>query len=93
MHALIHAMSTSSVGVYAVSTIATGIEPCASRVITTNERLYLSFDPNMTPTGQQRGMYQAASTTVAYDSALFGCGNITAIAGATTTISVSTFKF
>lgn len=94
MQSRIHAMSTSSVGVYTASTISAGtIENCASRIVTTNERLYLSFDPSLTPTGVTRGLYQAASTTVAYDAEQYGCGAVTAIAGATTTVSITTFKF
>jgi hypothetical protein len=93
LEARIAKTSTSSVGVYASSEIAREVTSCASRVITTNERIYLSFDEDFTPTGPTAGHYQAASTTVTYESDLFGCGAITARAGATTTITMTEFRF
>lgn len=86
-------MSTSSVGVYAVSTIASERTVCASRVITTFSNLYLSFDDDTTPTGVTRGHYQAASTTVAYDAEQYGCGAIQAITTSTSTVTVTEFHF
>lgn len=94
-HSVIREMATSSVGVVAASEIAS--EPnnraCASRVITTYADISLSFDGDVTPTASV-GHFQAGTSTVAYDSAIYGCGDISAIArSATTTISVSTFVF
>lgn len=72
---------------------------CASRVITTyaNPIMFTfatSSDLSSTvkPTGTF-GHYQAASTTIAYDSGIYGCGLWQAYGfGASTTISISEFK-
>ena len=88
-------IATSSVGNYSAVTIAS--EPnnrfCASRVITTYTDISLSFDGSFTPTGTV-GHLQSGTTTVAYDSAIYGCGDIRAIGRTgTSTISVTTFVF
>ncbi len=88
-------MATTSVGRYTASTIASSVEviPCASRVVTTLADVNLSFDGDFAPTASV-GHIQAGSTTVAYDSSIYGCGAITAISkSATNTVSVTTFVF
>jgi len=95
MHAAILNTATTSVGVAAASQIAadTGSRSCASRVITTYSDISLSFDSDFTPTASA-GHLQSGTTTVFYDSAIYGCGNVSAIArSATSTITVSTFVF
>lgn len=95
MHASRSDMATSSVGIYSTVEIATEntARPCASRVITTYSDISLSFDGDFSPTASI-GHLQSGTTTVAYDSAIYGCGDITAIAkSATSTISISTFVF
>ena len=48
---------------------------CFSRVITTVEAAYIGFSDAATSTlVESRGHIQAASTTVTYDSGLYGCG-------------------
>lgn len=83
-----------------VSTTATNIAAtstnCASRVITTTSQavmLTLSDYAGQTPT-QTFGHYQAASTTVAYDGGLYGCGLIKAISGggASSNVTVTVTK-
>ena len=72
---------------------------CASRIITTYAQpIMLTFatstdlDQVVMPTGSF-GHYQAASTTIAYDSGLYGCGLWQAYGfEASTTISTSEFK-
>lgn len=68
---------------------------CKSRVITTNNNaIHLSFGDTTgfgsTTISTGVGHYQAASTTVAYDSGLYGCGLVAArglTASGTVTIS------
>jgi hypothetical protein len=69
-------VSTTATIVAATSTI-----DCAARIITTsgNSAVMLTFTQQNgdTPTGSN-GVWQAASTTVAYDSGLYGCNAISA---------------
>ena len=53
---------------------------CVSRVISTRRQaIHLAFDVTASTTpSETSGIYQAASTTVVYDSGLFGCGLWTA---------------
>ena len=71
---------------------ATSTPTCTSRIISTKTepiKLLFSNYNNQVPT-DQRGLLQAASTTVAYDSGIYGCGQIKALSyDATTTISVT----
>lgn len=75
---------------------------CKSRVITTlgGSAIMINFgDPGTDRLGNISsttvsgviGHWQAASTTVAYDSGLFGCGRWSAYSYATQTITVSEF--
>jgi hypothetical protein len=72
---------------------------CKARVITTrgDSAIMLSFgdktngDFSSTTLSGDIGHLQAASTTVVYDSELYGCGRWTAYAWASSTISVSEF--
>jgi hypothetical protein len=67
---------------------------CAARIITTGANPILlgfnaTFNGTTTPSGTS-GVYQAASTTVAYDSGIYGCGQITAYGyTATTAITIT----
>lgn len=62
---------------------------CASRIISSvASPLMLSFHSAVTPTGVI-GHLQAASTSIVYDSALYGCGGVTAYAFSSTTITIS----
>lgn len=95
MHASRGDMATTSAGIYSAVEIAAEVtaRPCASRVITTYTDMSLSFDGDFAPTATV-GHLQAGTTTVAYDSAIYGCGAIDAIAkSATSTVSVTTFVF
>lgn len=75
---------------FATSTI------CTSRVIATGSRdIALSFAtnsaPTVTPSGQI-GARQAASTTVSYDSDIYGCGRVDVFGyGVTTTVTIWEF--
>jgi hypothetical protein len=72
---------------------------CKSRIITTQgaSAIMLSFgdkingDFSSTTLSGQIGHLQAASTTVAYDGEIYGCGRWTAYAWASSTLSVSEF--
>ena len=92
--------TTTQVGNQAVPalTIASAIsdESCKARVITTNGiGVYLSFGDtagfSSTTITNAIGHWQPASTTVVYDSGLYGCGRLTGWAVATTTLTVSQF--
>lgn len=89
--------STTAVGPQTVKTLATAKTDgsCKSRVVTTNNNgINLSFGDatlfSSTTLTATKGHYQAASTTVVYDSGLYGCGRMTAlglIASGTVTVS------
>lgn len=70
---------------------------CTSRVISTvGSAIMLSFNTSSstatsTVSGTQ-GVVQAASTTVAYDSEIYGCGVVAGLGFASTTISIIQFK-
>jgi len=75
---------------------------CKSRIITTqgNSAIMINFgDPgtdrlgniSSTTVSGTVGHWQAASTTVAYDSGLYGCGRWSAYAYASSTLTVSQF--
>lgn len=77
------AVSTTAVTIIATST-------CSARVISTaSTSLMLTFSDyaNQTPTAIF-GVYQAASTTVVYDSGQYGCGLVKAYANAAGVITV-----
>lgn len=71
--------SNPVVGTTAVTIIATS-SACTSRIISTGSYpIMLTFSDyaNQTPTGSF-GFFQGASTTVAYDSGIYGCGLVKA---------------
>lgn len=80
-------------------TIFASNDSCKARVITTrgDSAIMLSFgdktngDFSSTTLAATIGHLQSASTTVVYDSSLYGCGRWTAYAWVSSTISVSEF--
>jgi len=69
---------------------------CNSRVIsTTDSAIMISFGDvsgfGSTTVSATAGHWQPASTTVAYDSALYGCGLYSAYGYSSTTLTVSSF--
>ena len=88
--ATIATTSVALVNTTASTIIATS--SCTARIISTTgvSGITLTFTDNQgaVPTSIT-GFYQAASTTVAYDSALYGCGAVKAFSGIAQTITVS----
>ena len=83
--------STIGVGPQQNMTLASRNAACSARVITTvASPVMLAFGIG-TPTALV-GHLQAASTTVSYDNAIYGCGAITAYAFASSTITVTAFS-
>lgn len=77
------------------STIPNFPDTCYSRVITvgtgvSGTGIMLTFDDKDTPTTAY-GHWQAASTTVAYDGELYGCGRVKALGNSTFTITTTEF--
>jgi hypothetical protein len=74
-----------------VMIVATSSIDCAARIISTsgNSAIMLTFTAKSgdIPSGSN-GIWQAASTTVAYDSGLYGCNAITAYSYSTQLIKV-----
>lgn len=99
--ATLNSATTTTVGPQAVSrvTIFSKVPDCSARVITTNyAAIWLNFDEpkvtgniSSTTLSNAAGHYQAASTTVAYDGEIYGCGKVTGYAIASTTITASEF--
>lgn len=83
-----------AVGTTAV-TVFTDATDCKARVITTNNgAIWLSFDEDYLASSTLAngiGHYQAASTTVAYESGIYGCGWTTAYSAAAGTITISSY--
>ena len=66
--------SQITVGTTAITVFATST--CAARIVsTTNKPIMLTFTDAQTPTFAL-GVAQVASTTVAYDSGQYGCGEV-----------------
>ena len=99
--ARVSSSSLASVGptqnkvLFGTTTLSSGGAPidtqCSARIITTvASAIMLSFGQmsSTTPSGTI-GHLQAASTTVAYDSGLYGCGLVTAYAFSSTTITLT----
>src|SRR3990167_9604830 len=63
--------SQTSVGSSTANTIFSATNGCTSRVISTGPRAIMLSFGSTTPTGSD-GHWQGASTTVAYDSEIFG---------------------
>ena len=92
-------MATSSTVSIATSTnvtlFATSTPSCTSRVVSTQGKpILITFDSKSAPDfANQYGHVQGASTTIAYDSDLYGCGIMRAVSyDSTTTITVSEFR-
>src|SRR3990167_6920253 len=93
--------TTTSVGPQAVlaTRIFTANTDCDARVITTTgANIFISFGEPITPGNISSstlangvGHLQATSTTVVYDSGLYGCGQWHAWGPASSTITVSEF--
>lgn len=87
--AIMATSSTIQVGPQEDKTLFTSNYSCASRVISTQAQgVMLSFSSTINPGGAE-GHWQAGSTTVAYDGAIYGCTTVTAYAGASTTITTA----
>lgn len=90
----IDSATTTTVGPDEVITIFAKGTDCDARVISTlgGSAIMLGFGTvdGFTVSGSV-GHWQAASTTQAYDSGLYGCGAVTAYAYASSTITVSEF--
>lgn len=86
--------STVQVGPQQNQTLFSSKTQCASRTISTlGNPIMVSFGGEITPAAGT-GHIQAASTSVNYDSALYGCGAWTAYGfTATTTVTVTEQKF
>jgi len=92
--------TTTEVGPDEVITIFSSNANCSSRVVTTTDgtgqeiRVLFGAPTNgdvTTPTATV-GHFQTASTTVAYDSGLYGCGAWKAYADASTTLLIAEFN-
>lgn len=88
--------TTTQVGPQENITLFSANTLCTARIIRTqDEPIYLLFadpvngDTASTSLTANAGFHQASSTTVAYDSGLYGCGRVTAEAAASTTITIS----
>ena len=88
--ATVSSSTQETVGTTAGIVAATSTYTCAARIISTqNSPIMLQFSQFQggAPTGGA-GLWQAASTTVAYDSGLYGCNAISAYSYATQNIQV-----
>lgn len=84
--------STIQIGPQENKTLFSANSNCANRVITTvASPITISFSTAVPPSGM-RGVIQAASTTVHYDSDLYGCTAVTAYAFSSTTITIAEFS-
>ncbi len=86
--------TTTVLGPQSTTTILAA-SACSARVVgTTNQGIMLLFadpsegDLSSTTIASQKGFWQAASTTVAYDSGVYGCGRFIGRADASTTVTV-----
>lgn len=83
--------SVSGVGTTVVTLIATTTGSCSARIISTKtSAIMLTFSDyaGQAPTGTF-GHVQPASTTVAYDSGLYGCGLVKAFGFAADTVTIT----
>lgn len=97
LNAVVVSATTTQVGPQQNITLFSANTTCASRIVRTQGvEVYLTFGDTV-PTGAIAstsltavvGFFQAASTSVAYDSGLYGCGRMTGEALASTTITVA----
>lgn len=91
---LIATSSTVVVGIQQNKTLFTSNTRCASRIISTvAQPIMLSFSSDITPTATV-GHLQSASTTISYESGIYGCGAVSAYGhNASSTITISEFRF
>lgn len=82
--------SLMSVGPQNAVTLFAKASNCTARIISTGANpIMLSFSSVLAPAAQV-GHYQAASTTVSYDNAVYGCGQVSAYGySASTSITVT----
>lgn len=84
--------SAIQIGPQVAVTLFAENEVCSSRVISTvAQPAMISFSNDVTPNGIT-GHLQAASTTVAYDSGIYGCETVKAFGFASTTITKTEFR-
>jgi hypothetical protein len=91
--------TTTSLSAGIAATVLPANPTCRARVIsTTGESAIMvlfgdsvTADLSSTTMSGSKGHWQAASTTVAYDSGLYGCGKLYVRAYAATTLTVSEF--
>lgn len=76
LRAVLATSSMQVVGPQSINRLFATSTQCTSRVITTNgNAINISFDSlSSTSPSATSGHYQAASTTVAYDAGIYGCG-------------------
>ena len=89
--AAVSAVSTTTVSTTAIQLAATST--CAARIVSTGgaSAVMLGFSAFQgTTTTGTTGIYQAASTTVAYDSGIYGCGQLSAYSYASSLVNVVT---
>ena len=81
--------STVAVGPQQNKTVFAEKSFCAGRVVSTaGQSIMLSFNSGVTPANLV-GHYQAASSTVAYDSGIYGCGDVVVYGPASSTITIA----
>lgn len=91
--------TTTQVGPQYDQTVAAANPNCAARIIGTQAQpiMLIFADPtngdiSSSTISQSVGFIQAASTTVSYDSGIYGCGRVIGYAAASTTITVAETK-
>lgn len=91
--------TTTAVGPQEVKTIFSSNSQCTSRVVgTAGQAVMLTFgdpvngDVSSTTLTSMVGHWQGASTTVSYDSGIYGCGRWSAFGVASTTITSTEFR-
>ena len=87
LHATVATSSSPTLGATS-ATVIVSTSTCMARIVSTGGSIVmLSFNDAQTPTGSF-GVQQAASTTVAYDAAQYGCGQMKAFSFAASIITV-----
>ena len=85
------ASSTNVSFVAATAKVAIATSSCTARIIsTTNSAIMITFSDynNTAPTGIL-GVWQAASTTVGYDSGIYGCGLVKIFSYTTAPVTIT----
>lgn len=84
--------SSSPYVIGSAATTITATTSCLSRVITTKvQPITLTFSDYLTPSGTF-GHLQSASTTVAYDASVYGCGKLKVYGMGADTITVTEIR-